>query len=178
MFFLFQNEDIISTKTLSARTILPRGFVICVALKRNHQEVNFERLRKNKHIFNIIPSKINKPINERKAAHSVCFQKLVISWHQSSSSLKLILYRTYHCFAVNKLCLCGDLTRKSKPSLYRTPSYSEMVWHTLGWHGNTEFRFCSRKQLIWIVGVIDFHTCLMSSAALITKTNMSYFVFI
>ena len=153
------------------------GFLICFALKRNRLEVNFERLRKDKHILNIISSKINKPINERKVAHSVCFQKLVINGHLKFQFVPnvLLLFNT-----VEKLCLGGDLIRKSKPLLYRTPSYGEMGWYPLGWHVNTEFRFCSRKQLIWIslVGVIYFHSCLMSSAALITKTNMSCFVFI
>lgn len=127
---------------------------------------------------------INKPINERKVAHSVCFQKLVINGHLKLTSkfqfvkINIVPNVSLLFNTAEKLCLGGDLIRKSKPSLYRTPSYSEMGWHPLGWHGNIEFRFCSRKQLIWIVGVIDFHTCLMSSAALITKTNMSYFVFI
>ena len=66
--------------------MLPRGFVICFALKRNCQEVNFERLRKDKHILNVISSKINKPTNERKVAHSVCFQKLVINGHLKLTS--------------------------------------------------------------------------------------------
>ena len=35
------------------------GFLICFALKRNRQEVNLERLRKDKHILNIISSKIS-----------------------------------------------------------------------------------------------------------------------
>ena len=71
-------------------------------------------------------------MNEKLHIRSVCFQKLVINGHLKLTwkfqfvKINIVPNVSLLFNTVEKLYLGGDLIRKSKPSLYRTPSYSEM----------------------------------------------------